>query len=137
LPPGVAYACLAETALLAMEGRFEDFTLGRNIEMERVKEIYRLFKKHGLALEGLRSFGRYISDEDIARKRELADEMRRHPEKLKALIAQAQAFENGDASLTTGTTLNQALKRVGPRAAVGIGSAVMAMGWLMWRRKRT
>ena len=45
---------VAETALLAMEGRFEDYTLGRNITMERVKEIYRLFKKHGYRLGGLR-----------------------------------------------------------------------------------
>ncbi|MBL8056099.1 MAG: hypothetical protein JNK29_05340, partial [Anaerolineales bacterium] len=42
LPPKTSYACLAETCLLAMEGRFEDYTLGRNIELERVKEIYRL-----------------------------------------------------------------------------------------------
>lgn len=95
LPPGVAYACLAETALLAMEGRFENFTLGRNIEMERVKEIYRLFKKHGLELEGLRSFGQYLSDADIAHKRELADELRQHPEKLKAMTDQARAATNG------------------------------------------
>ena len=72
LPPGVAYACLAEAALLAMEGRFESFTLGRNIEVERVKEIYRLFKKHGLQLETLHSFGRPIDDDQIALKRELA-----------------------------------------------------------------
>ena len=51
LPPKTSYACLAETALLAMEGRFEDYTLGRNIEIERVKEIYRLFKKHGFKLK--------------------------------------------------------------------------------------
>ena len=68
LPPGVAYACLAEAAVLAMEGRFENFTLGRNIEMDKVKEMYRLFKKHGLQLEGLRSFGRYVTDEEIAQK---------------------------------------------------------------------
>jgi hypothetical protein len=36
LPPKTSYACLAETALLAMEGRFEDYTLGRNITMEKV-----------------------------------------------------------------------------------------------------
>lgn len=77
LPAGVAYACLAETALLAMEGRFESYTLGRKIEIERVKEIYRLFKKHGLQLEGLHSFGRPISDEEIAHKRELTEELRR------------------------------------------------------------
>ncbi|MCA9959148.1 MAG: hypothetical protein KC443_08940, partial [Anaerolineales bacterium] len=57
LPPKTSYACLAETALLAMEGRFEDYTLGRNITIERVKEIYHLFKKHQFQLAGLRSFG--------------------------------------------------------------------------------
>ena len=44
LPPSVAYACLAEAALLAMEERFECFTLGRDVAPERVKEIYRLFR---------------------------------------------------------------------------------------------
>jgi len=78
LPHGVVHACLAEPALLAMEDRYENFTLGHNIEMDRVKEIYRLFKKHGLKLAGLRSFGRYVTDEEIVRKRKLADELRQH-----------------------------------------------------------
>jgi predicted amino acid dehydrogenase len=82
LPQGVAYACLAETALLAMEGRFEDYTLGRNISVEKVKEMYRLFKKHGLRLSGLRSHGEFLTDDDIARKRALADELRRDPQLL-------------------------------------------------------
>lgn len=76
LPRGTAYACLAETALLAMEGRFEDYTIGRNIEIERVKEMYRLMKKHGLKLAGLRSFGKYLTDDEIAQKRQLADARR-------------------------------------------------------------
>ena len=79
LPPKTSYACLAETALLAMEGRFEDYTLGRNISMERVKEIYRLFKKHNFQLAGLRSFGKYITDEDVALKRAYADRLRADP----------------------------------------------------------
>ena len=37
LPKGVAYACLAETIVLALEGRYETFTVGRNIEWEKVK----------------------------------------------------------------------------------------------------
>jgi hypothetical protein len=82
LPPKTSYACLAETALLAMEGRFEDYTLGRNIEIERVKEIYRLFKKHGFKLAGLRSFGKYITEEDVAQKRLLAEELRANAEKF-------------------------------------------------------
>jgi predicted amino acid dehydrogenase len=79
LPPKTAYACLAETALLAMEGRFEDYTLGRNISMEQVKEIYRLFKRHGFQLAGLRSFGKLISEEEFAQKRALAEHLRRNP----------------------------------------------------------
>lgn len=90
LPSGVAYACLAETALLAMEGRFEDYTLGRDISVEKVKEIYRLFKKHGLRLSGLRSHDEFLTDEDIARKRLLADELRREPEKLARLQQQGR-----------------------------------------------
>jgi predicted amino acid dehydrogenase len=76
LPQGTAYACLAETALLAMEGRFEDYTLGRNISMERVKEIYRLFKKHDFHIAGLRSHDDFVTDEMVAEKRVLADTLR-------------------------------------------------------------
>lgn len=79
LPRGTSYACLAEAALLAMDGRFEDFTLGRNLEMEKVKEIYRLFQKHGFQLAGLRSFGRYLTEEDLAEKRALAERLRSDP----------------------------------------------------------
>lgn len=76
LPAGTAYACLAETALLAMEGKFEDYTLGREIEIERVKEMYNLMQKHGLELARLRSFGQEVTDEMIAEKRRLAEERR-------------------------------------------------------------
>lgn len=89
LPPGTAYACLAEAALLAMEGRFEDYTLGRNIEIGRVKEAYRLFQKHGFRIAGLRSFGHYVTDEEIAEKRALADELRADPERLERVKAEA------------------------------------------------
>ncbi|GAB4396785.1 MAG: serine carboxypeptidase [Anaerolineales bacterium] len=91
LPPKTAYACLAETALLAMEGRFEDYTLGRNITMERVKEIYRLFKKHQFQLAGLRSFDNYVTDDYVAEKRKLAEELRRDPERFAILRAEASA----------------------------------------------
>ncbi len=77
IPVGTAYACLSETALLAMDGKFGDYTLGRNIEIARVKEMYRLMQKHGLELAGLRSFGRYVTDADIAEKRRLTAERRR------------------------------------------------------------
>ena len=72
LPPGVAYACLAETVVLALEGRFETFTIGRNIEWEKVKEIYRLGIKHGMKLAAIAGVNGVYTDEDIARIRELA-----------------------------------------------------------------
>jgi predicted amino acid dehydrogenase len=91
LPPGSAYACLAEAALLAMEGRFESFTLGRSIEVERVKEIYRLFKKHAFCIAGLRSFGRVLTREELAEKRETAARLREDAVLLAATRAEAAA----------------------------------------------
>jgi predicted amino acid dehydrogenase len=91
LPKGTAYACLAETALLAMEGRFESFTLGRNIDVDRVKEIYRLFKKHEFQIAGLRSFGKVLTDEDFAEKRRLAAELAADPELLAKTRAEVSA----------------------------------------------
>lgn len=82
LPPKTVYACLGETALLAMDGRFEDYTLGRNLNMDRVKDIWRMFKKHNFQIAGLRSFGDYITEENLAEKRKLADELRNDPELL-------------------------------------------------------
>ena len=67
LPPGVAYAGLAETIILALEGRFEVFTVGTSPQWEKVREIYRLGLKHGMKLAGISGVNGIYSDEDIAR----------------------------------------------------------------------
>ena len=72
LPRGVAYACLAETIALALEGRFENFTVGRTIEWQKVREIYRLGLKHGMKLAAISGVNGVITDDDIARVRSLA-----------------------------------------------------------------
>jgi len=72
LPKNVAYACLAETIVLALEGRFENFTVGRAIEWEKVREIYKMGLKHGMKLAAISGVNGPFSDEDIARVRELA-----------------------------------------------------------------
>lgn len=72
LPRGVAYACLAETIVLALEGRFENYTVGRGIEWEKVREIYQLGLKHGMKLAAISGVNGPFSDEDIARVRALA-----------------------------------------------------------------
>ncbi|MGE5360102.1 MAG: hypothetical protein ACM3NQ_13885 [Bacteroidales bacterium] len=72
LPKNIAYACLAETIVLALEGRFETFTIGRNIEWQKVKEIYKLGLKHGMRLAAISGVNGVFTDEDIARVRERA-----------------------------------------------------------------
>ena len=74
LPPGVVYACMAETVVLALEGRYESFTVGRNIEWEKVKEIYRLGLKHGMKLATISGVNGVFTPADIARIRDLAQQ---------------------------------------------------------------
>ena len=72
LPHPIVYACLAETALLALEGRMESFTLSRNIHYKKVKEIYKIARKHGARLAAIRSPTGLITDQEIALCREHA-----------------------------------------------------------------
>ena len=72
LPKGVAYACLAETIVLALEGRFENFTVGRSLQWEKVREIYQMGLKHGMKLAAISGVNGVITDDDIAQVRELA-----------------------------------------------------------------
>ncbi len=80
-PPGIALACMAETMILALERRFENFTLGRELELDKVGEIERLAKKHGFKLAGLRSFEKLISKskiEDIRKKAQQKKKLAAH-----------------------------------------------------------
>lgn len=72
LPGNTVYACLGETALLALEGRYEAFTVGRDIDWLKVKEIYKMARKHGVMLSAIQGHMGLISDREIALTRELA-----------------------------------------------------------------
>jgi hypothetical protein len=76
LPPNVIYACLAETIVLTLEGRFEVFTIGRDTEWEKVKEIYKLGIKHGMKLAAISGVNGVFTDEDIAKVVTLAKKAR-------------------------------------------------------------
>jgi len=76
LPKNVIYACLAETIVLALEGRFEVFTIGRDTEWEKVKEIYKLGLKHGMKLAAISGVKGVYTDEDIAKVVALAKKAR-------------------------------------------------------------
>ncbi len=64
-PPRIALACMAETMILTLEGRFENYSLGRRIEIEKVMEIQHLAQKHGFKLAGFRSFNAPVTQEQI------------------------------------------------------------------------
>ncbi len=72
-PPGTAMACMAETMMLALEKRYESFTLGRDITVEQVDEISRLAEKHDFKLAGFRSFDRSLPEEEMKRIRSEAE----------------------------------------------------------------
>jgi fatty aldehyde-generating acyl-ACP reductase len=76
-PPGKSYACMAETMALALEGRFEDYTLGKEITRERVLEITAIAQKHGFRLSGFRSFEKAVTPEQIETVRQNAQKARR------------------------------------------------------------
>ncbi|MFZ5569149.1 MAG: dehydrogenase [Thermodesulfobacteriota bacterium] len=72
LPHKVAYACLAEVITLALEGRFENYTIGREIEWQKVNDIYDLAQKHGMKLAAISGHKGVYTDEDIAEVARLA-----------------------------------------------------------------
>lgn len=65
-PPQMAYACMAETMALALEKRYEHFTLGKQLELSQVMTIDRIAERHGFRLGGFRSFEKAVTDEQIA-----------------------------------------------------------------------
>ncbi len=77
-PPGKAYACMAEAMILTLEGRFEDYTVGKEIARKQVEEIAALAAKHGFRLSGFRSFERAVTQEQIEEVRRNARRAIRH-----------------------------------------------------------
>ncbi|MCE1247349.1 MAG: shikimate dehydrogenase [Firmicutes bacterium] len=73
-PSNVSLACMAETMILALEGKFENYSLGRGIKLEKVEEINRLAKKHGFKLAGFRSFDQFITEEKFEEIRRAAEQ---------------------------------------------------------------
>ena len=68
----MVFACMAETIVLALENRFENYTIGRDIEWRKVKEIYKLGLKHGMKLAAISGVNGVYTDEDVSRIRDLA-----------------------------------------------------------------
>ncbi len=64
-PPGMAFACMAETMTLALEGHYQSYTLGKKISLEQVETIGKMAGRHGFKVSGFRSFELAITEEKI------------------------------------------------------------------------
>lgn len=76
-PPGKAFACMAETMALALEGRYEDYSVGKYISIDQALEIGEICARHGFKLSGFRSFEKAVTPEQIDKVREKAQQNRR------------------------------------------------------------
>mgnify|MGYP000862497152 CR=1 FL=1 len=68
---GQAYACMSETMMLALEQRYENASLGADLNIEFIQYMGRLARIHGFRLAGLRSFDRPLTAEACAQVRNL------------------------------------------------------------------
>lgn len=62
---GVNVACLSETILLALEGDYNDYSIGTVMPLEMVEYMRRLSEKHGFSLAGLKMGNKEITDSEI------------------------------------------------------------------------
>jgi fatty aldehyde-generating acyl-ACP reductase len=65
LPAGTCYACMAETMVLALEGRYESYSLGNDLSIDKVYEISELARKHGFKLAGFRGVNGAIGFDQV------------------------------------------------------------------------
>ena len=76
------YACLAETALLTLDGNYTNFTLGKDLDPFKVKVIDRLARKHGLKLAPLMGHDDIIRESDFTLCRERAIAARTYTQRI-------------------------------------------------------
>ncbi len=72
LPRGTALACMSETMVLALEERNESYTLGRGIDLAKVRAIDASATRLGFELADMRAFDRAIGSDEIAQRRAAA-----------------------------------------------------------------
>ncbi len=79
---GVNVACLTETILLALEGDYQDYSIGSKMPLETIEYMRYLGQKHGFRLAGLKMGNKEISDNEIE------EIYKNSQEKLKAAAAE-------------------------------------------------
>ncbi|MDM8519132.1 polysaccharide biosynthesis protein [Anaerolineales bacterium HSG6] len=65
LPSNMAFACMAETMTIALEGHYKNYTLGKNIALDQVEKMFNISTQHGFQVSGFRGAELAITDEQI------------------------------------------------------------------------
>jgi len=65
LPEHLCFPCMAEPMILALERKYQDYSLGKDFQPEKIREIMRLGAKHGFEIAALTSQEKLISSEQI------------------------------------------------------------------------
>ena len=60
---GLAYACMSETMMLALEHDYQHHSLGVDITLPTISQLQQLANKHGFQLAGFRSFDQPLTTE--------------------------------------------------------------------------
>lgn len=63
---GVTLACLSETILLALEGDYQDYSIGNILSLSTITYLRQLAARHGFSLAGLKMGNDELQEEDIA-----------------------------------------------------------------------
>jgi acetylornithine/succinyldiaminopimelate/putrescine aminotransferase/predicted amino acid dehydrogenase len=64
---GIVPSCLGETIVLSLEDRAESYSIGRELDLDRVREIGRLAEAHGFRFSDALAFGLPLGAEEHAR----------------------------------------------------------------------
>src|SRR5205085_6785365 len=64
LAPGLAYACMAETMMLSLDGHLRNTSLGTDLAPEGLRMLHALADRHGFRVAQLRSFGQPLDHAD-------------------------------------------------------------------------
>lgn len=83
------YGCLGETILLALENRKENFSIGRELDIDKIEEIGHIGYKHGCVFDVFYSFGRSVGEDIFNNFRKMQFEKSR-----KGLISIEKALES-------------------------------------------
>jgi len=77
LPQGLCFPCMAEPMILSLERKFDTYSLGKEADISKIREILRLGAKHGFEIADLTSRERVITQKEILARKQQAQKKKK------------------------------------------------------------